>query len=45
MWAISHRVVNTNTTAIEINAIQFLDASSGIFNSSHLDETEPTRAV
>jgi len=42
MWAVSHGVVNTNTTTIKVNTIQFLDASSGIFDSSHLDETEAT---
>jgi hypothetical protein len=43
MRAVCHGVVDTDTTTIELNTVQLLDALSRILNGRHTDEAEATR--
>jgi len=45
MRPIGNRIVNADTAAIQLDAIEFLDAASGFLNSGHGDESKPSGAV
>lgn len=45
MRAISDRVVHTDATTVQVDSIEFLNASSSIFNGRHFYETKSPRAI
>jgi len=45
MGAISDRIVHTNATAVQVDSIEFLNASGGIFHGRHFYEAESPGAI
>jgi hypothetical protein len=45
VWAIGDRVINTNASTIEVNAIQFSDALRCFLNGTHSYKAKTTRSV
>lgn len=45
MRLVGRRVVDTDGTAVQHDAVELLDAAGGVLGGAHGDETEPTGAI